>query len=84
MPINFPTAAELDQGFLAYEAEMAARRLNPLPPEPRDGDEDRVPRPDQIYCDLCGKVFTHAHRQVALMLRGRHRKEHHAESVEAY
>ena len=86
-PIRFPTAAELEQGFAAYEAEMALRRLNPLPPAPRDQDDRPAPTvADLVYCPHkgCGKRFDHPQRQVALMMRGRHVKTAHADETEAY
>lgn len=82
--IRLPTRAEVDQGFEAYEAEMAARRLHPLPPSPRDGDEDRLPRIAPIFCATCGQRFDHANRQVARMLRGRHQKGHSPDTREAF
>ena len=85
--IRFPTAAELEQGFAAYEAEMLARRANPLPRPLRDQDERPAPRvTDYVYCPHpgCGKRFDYATKGMALMQRTKHIKKNHADVAEAY
>ncbi len=82
--MRFPTAFELEQESAAYEAEMALRWTNPLPPEPRD--QDLGPRAKQTdYCRTCGKLFDHyATQGMRTMQLRRHMTRAHADVVEAY
>lgn len=86
--IRFPTAQELDQGFAAQEAAMLARRLNPLPPAPRDQDERPEPAPraaeDRVFCQICGRRFDYATKGMAQMQRVLHVKRAHPNTAEAY
>lgn len=85
--IRFPTAQELEQGYAAYEAEMATRRAHPIAAEIRDCDLRELDPPpsieERVYCPQCGKRFDHENRQIARMTRGRHLKAEHPEQIDA-
>lgn len=81
--IQFPSPAQVEQDWAAYQAEMAARRANPLPPPPRDQDERPAPPVAQVYCPTCGKVFDFATKGMSQMQRTLHIKRAHPDR-EAY